>query len=106
LAAGVKKPILAAMPLTPRQRRDLLRIERSRDAETITTAIQAVRRDNPTVSLIEIEMAFRAAAGAAYLVGTADGFEVIIGFAAWRRALDRLGRTPEQNRQALAGEPT
>jgi len=65
LAAGVKKPILAAMPLTPRQRRDLLRIERSRDAETITTAIQAVRRDNPTVSLLEIEMAFRAAAGAA-----------------------------------------
>jgi hypothetical protein len=90
------------MPLTPHERRDLLHIERSRDAETITTAIEAVWRDNPTVDLLEIEQTFRAAAGTAYLVATAEGFTVIIGMKNWVAELDRLGRTPEQNRDALA----
>ena len=56
------------MPLTGRQRRDLLRIERSRDAAAITAAINQVLADNPTADLLDIEMAFRAAACASYLV--------------------------------------
>ena len=52
-------------------------------------------------------MAFRAAASTrSSLIATAEGFEVIIGVLAWVAELDRLGRTPDQNRQALAGEPT
>ena len=44
----------------------------------------------------------RAAAGTAYLIGTAKGFEVAIGFAASRRALAEAGMTVNQNRLALA----
>jgi hypothetical protein len=92
------------MPLTGRQRRDLLRIERSRDAAAITAAINQVLAGNPTADLLDIEMAFRAAACASYLVATTEGFEVIVGVQAWIAELDRLGRMPEQNRQALARE--
>ena len=94
------------MPLTTHQRRDLLRIEQSRDANAIAPAIRAVLPDNPDASLIEIEQLLRAAASTAYLVATADGFDVIIGMKNWVAELDRLGRTPEQNRDALAGTTT
>ena len=47
-------------------------------------------------------MTFRAAAGTAFLVATADGFEVIVGIKAWVAALDAFDRTPEVNRQLLA----
>jgi hypothetical protein len=82
------------MPLTVRQRLDLLRIERSRDTAAITAAI------NQVPDLLDIEMAFRAAACASYLVATTEGFEVIVGVQAWIAELDRLGRMPEQNRPA------
>jgi hypothetical protein len=88
--------------LTPHQRRDLLRIEQSRDAAAITPAINQVLVDNPDTDLLEIEMTFRAAAGTAFLVATAEGFEVVIGMKNWVAALDAFGRTPEQNRQELA----
>ena len=39
---------------------------------------------------------------AAFLVATADGFEVIVGIKAWVAALDAFDRTPEVNRQLLA----
>jgi hypothetical protein len=92
--------------LTPNQRRDLLRIEQGRDAAAITDAIKAVLADNPDTDLLEIEQMFRAAASTAFLVATAEGLEVIVGMKNWIAELDRLGVTPEQNRQALAGEPT
>jgi hypothetical protein len=94
------------MPLTVRQRRDLLRFERSRDAAAITAAINQALAGNPTADLLDIEMAFPAAACGSYLVATTEGFKVIVGVQAWIAELDRLGRMPEQNRQALAGEPT
>jgi hypothetical protein len=88
--------------LTPHQRRDLLRIEQSRDAAAITTAINQVLADNPDVDLLEIEMMLRAAASTAFLVATAEGFEVVVGMKNWVAALDAFGRTPETNRQLLA----
>ncbi len=91
--------------LDPRQRRDLLRIEQSRDAVAIADAIRTALHDNPDANLIEVEQMLRAAASTAYLVATANGFTVIVGMKNWVAELDRLGRTPEQNRQALAGEP-
>lgn len=90
------------MPLTPHERRNLLRVERSRDADAITDAVNQVLRDNPDADLLEIEMTFRAAAGTAFLVATAEGFEVVVGMKNWVAALDALGRTPETNRQLLA----
>ena len=58
---------------------------------------------NPDADLLEIEMILRAAASTAYLVATAEGFTVIVGMRNWVAELDRLGRTPEQNRTLLAG---
>ena len=56
----------------------------------------------PDVSLDEIEDVLRAGAGTAYLVGTAERFEIVVGFM-WREALAKPGVTPEENRQALTG---
>ena len=83
-----------------------MRVERSRAAAAITAAINQVLAGNPTADLLDIEMTFRAAACASYLVATAEGFEVIIGVQAWVAELDRLDRTPEQNRQLLADTTT
>jgi len=94
--------IVAAMPLTPDQRRDLLLTERTRDAEVIAAVVNRVLAENPDADLLEIEMTFRAAGGTAFLVVTADGFDVIIGMKNWVAALDEFGRTPEMNRQLLA----
>ena len=97
--------------LTPHQRRDLLRIEQSRDAAAITPAINQVLVDNPDTDLLEIEMTFRAAAGTAFLVATAEGFEVVIGMKNWVAALDalaerrnRTGRNSQTERSVTASE--
>ena len=68
----------------------------------ISAAIKMVPAENPDADALEIEMMFRAAASAAFLVATADGFEVFVGIKAWVAALDAFDRTPEVNRQLLA----
>jgi len=100
LAAAIGA-IVAAM-LTPLERRNLLRIEQSRDAVTIASAIKTALADNPAVALLEIEMLFREAASSAFLVADDDGFYVVIGIRNWSDELNRLGQTPEQNRALLA----
>ena len=65
---------------------------------------KGVLADNPTASLAEIEITFRAAAGTAYIIA-GEPFSVVIGFANWHSALGRLGMTAEMNRAVLAGEP-
>ena len=62
--------------------------------------------ENSDANLLEIEQMLRAAASTAYLVATADGFMVVVGMKSWVIELARLGRTPEQNRDALAGTTT
>ena len=89
--------------LDPRQRRDLLRIEQSRDAVAIADAIRTALHDNPDANLIEVEQMLRAAASTAYLVATPDGFMVVVDMKNWMIELARLCRTPEQNRAMLAG---
>ena len=76
--------------------------DRTGDIDWITATIYQTLADNPDTDLLEIEMTFRAAAGTAFLVVTADGFEVIIGMKNWVAALDAFDRTPEVNRQLLA----
>lgn len=90
------------MPLDPKQLHKLLMADRTGDAGWITAVIEKLLTADPTVTLDEIEDVLRAAAGTAYLVGTAKGFEVVIGFTAWRDVLAAAGVTAEANRQALA----
>ena len=96
--------ILTAM-LDPKQRHKLLTADRTKDVSWVRAAIEHLMAADPDVSLDEIEDVLRAGAGTAYLVGTAEGFEVAIGFAASRRVLAEAGITAEQNRLALAGGP-
>ena len=91
--------------LDPKQRHKLLTADRTKDVSWVRAAIEHLMAADPDVSLDEIEDVLRAGAGTAYLVGTAEGFEVAIGFAASRRVLAEAGMTAEQNRLALAGGP-
>jgi hypothetical protein len=92
------------MPLDPKQRHRLLISDRTRDPDAVTAVIAGLRNENRGPTLAEIEDALRAAAGVSYLIGTAEGFEVVIGFAASRRALAKAGMSPAENLAALAGK--
>jgi hypothetical protein len=74
-------------------------------AGVIRRSIAEVLAANPETGLLEIETALRHGAAQAYLIASGAGLSIVFGFPAWRAALDKVGRTPEQNRQALAGEP-
>jgi hypothetical protein len=86
------------------QVRTLLLAERSRDVAVISEVVDAVLATSPEVSPLDIEMVFRDAGSPVYLIGKPE-LTIVIGMPEWRRALGRLKMTPEQNRQALAGEP-
>ena len=103
--AGAISVILAAM-LDPKQRHKLLTADRTKDASWVRASIEHLMAADLDVSLHEIEDVLRAGAGTAYLIGTAEGFEVAIGFATSRRALAEAGMTVEQNRLALAAPIT
>ena len=87
------------------QVRTLLLAERSRDVAVITEAVDAVLATSPEEGPIDIEMVFRDSGSPVYLIAKPE-LTIVIGLPARRSALDRLGMSPEQNRQALAGEPT
>ena len=89
------------MPLDPKQRHKLLMADRTRDAAWITAAIEHLVAADPTVTLDEIEGALRDAAGSAYVIGTADRFEVVIGMPAWLAALAEARVTAAESRAAL-----
>ena len=92
--------ILAAM-ITSKQRHKLLMADRTGDAAWITAAIEHLVAADSTVTLDEIEGALRDAAGSAYVIGTADRFEVVIGMPAWLAALAEARVTAAENRAAL-----
>jgi hypothetical protein len=89
------------MPLDPKQRHKLLMADRTGDAAWITAAFEHLVAADPTVTLDEIEGALRDAAGSAYVIGTADRFEVVIGMPAWLAALAEARVTAAENRAAL-----
>ena len=90
------------MPIDPRQRHRLLTADRTGDAAWVHAAIEHLIAADPDVSLDEIEDLLRTAAGVSYLIGTGKGFEIVIGFTAWRDALAAAGMTAEANRLVLA----
>ena len=80
--------------------------DRTGDPAWIAATIDRLLASDPDVDLLEIDAALREAAARSYLIAEdGAGFGVVIGVQAWIAELDRLGRSPEQNRQALAGEP-
>jgi len=91
------------MPLTARQRRALLQIQQSHDANAIAPVIRALLAENSDTNLLEIDQMLRADASTAYLIAIPDGFMVVVDMKNWMIELARLGRTPEQNRAMLAG---
>jgi hypothetical protein len=96
-----QRGIVAVMPLDPKQRHKLLMADRTGDAAWITAAFEHLVAADPTVTLDEIEGALRDAAGSAYVIGTADRFEVVIGMPAWLAALAEARVTAAENRAAL-----
>ena len=91
--------------LDPKQRHKLLMADRTRDAAWVSAAIEHLLTADPTVTLAEVEAAFRDAGGSAYVVARRDmqpGFVIAIGMPAWRSALDRAGLSPDANRAAPA----
>jgi hypothetical protein len=93
------------MPLALDQAHALLIAERSRDVVTITEAIEAVMAMSPETNLLEVEEVFRDAGSPVYLIAQPE-LTIVIGMPAWRRALDCLGMSPQENRYELAGKPT
>ena len=96
--------ILAAM-LDPKQRHTLLKADRTQDVTWIRAAIEHLMAADPDMTLVEVEDVLRAAAGTAYLIGTAEGFEVVMGMPAMLAAVAAAGMTAELNRAVLAAEP-
>jgi hypothetical protein len=88
------------MPLTADQRHALLLADRTRDVGQITVVIVHVLAANPDANLFDIEMAFRDAACAAYVIaGPSKAFHVVIGgLSAMLAALGAAGRSAETNR--------
>ena len=89
------------MALSLDERHALLLSDRSRDVGQITVVIEHVR----DVNLFDVEMAFRDAACAAYVItGPSKTFHVITGgLPAMLAAVAAAGRSIEKNRAALAG---
>ena len=87
------------MALSLDERHALLLSDRSRDVGQITVVIEHVLPANSDVNLFDVEMAFRDAAWAAYVItGPSKTFHVITGVCrrCWPRSLrpaDRLRKT-------------
>jgi hypothetical protein len=93
------------MPLSLKQRHRLLTADRTHDAGWIAAVVENLLAVDPTVTLAEVEDAFRDGFAQSYLIaGPGKTFQVITGgFPSWRNALNSAGVTAEENRAALAG---
>jgi predicted PhzF superfamily epimerase YddE/YHI9 len=93
------------MPISVEKRRDLLKAERSHNDETIAAAInEAIEASAPDATFLDAEMAFRDAGAQTFLVAVNDHGTVKICHSVtdMLAELDKAGRTPAQNRKALA----
>jgi hypothetical protein len=81
--------------------------DRSRDAGQITVVIEHALAANPDADLFDVELAFRDAACAAYVIaGPSKAFHVVTGgLSAMLAVLGAAGRSPLENRAVLAGKP-
>lgn len=95
------------MPLSRRQKQQLLLADRGYDASAVMAAIAALTRENDTATLLDCEMALRDAAAWSFLVAVPGAeFEVLGGTLAMCGRLAGLGVTLEQNRERLAAART
>ena len=97
--------MVAAM-ITPKQRRKILLADQTRDAAWITAAIEHLLAADPTVTLLDIEIAFRDGGAYSYVIaGQGKMVQVVLGMKDWLAALKAAGLSPDANRAALAAKP-
>lgn len=89
------------MPITAKQRHQLLVADRTRSGGWITAVVEHLLTADPAVTLLDVKAAFRDAGAQAYVIG-GDPFEIVLGVSAWRAALERCGVTAAKNWAALA----
>ena len=92
------------MALTANQRHALLLADRTRDVGQITVVIERVLAANPDANLFDIEMAFRDAASAAYVIaGPSKAFHVVTGGLSAMLAAVAAAERSQLESQASAG---
>jgi hypothetical protein len=94
--------------LSSRHRRQLLKAERTQHVGTITAAIDAILKDEPTATPLDVEMVFREATTNTYLIATDRPGEYLICFGGLANLLAQLAlveTTLQTNRAALALTP-
>jgi len=89
--------------ITTRQRYQLLLADRTRDATWITATIEHLLAADPTVNLLDIELALRDGGAYSYLIACQGKMvQVMLGIEDWLAALKAAGLSPDANRAALA----
>ena len=86
--------------ITAEHRRKLLVADRTGDGKIVAEMVQIVLAAG--VTPLEAELALRDGAAHFYLIAGDEKISVVRGMTAWRKTLQRTGRTPEANRAALA----
>ena len=101
---GWRHAISAAMPLTPKQRHQLLLADRTRSGGWISAVIEHMLAADPAITPLDVEAALRDGAAHSYLIaGPGKSFRVVTrGMPATLTAIAAAGMSPDQNRQALA----
>ena len=103
-STAASKPARSWLSLAAaKQRHQLLLADRTRADAWITAVVEHLLAADPTVTLAEVETAFRDAAALSYVIAGRDKTFCVItgGMPAMLAALGEAGRRPEQNRQAL-----
>lgn len=89
--------------ITAKQRHQLLLADRTRDATWITAAVEHLLATDPTVTLLDIELALRDGGAYSYLIACQGKMvQVVFGMKDWLAALKAAGLSPDANRSALA----
>jgi hypothetical protein len=104
-ALGPRLRTTVIMPLTADQRHALLLADSSRDVGQITVVIEHVFAANSDANLFDIELAFRDAACAAYVIaGPSKALHVVTGgLSAMLAALTAAGRSIDRAEPDRAG---
>ena len=91
--------------ITARQRHQLLLADRTRDAGWISAAIEHVLASDPSVTLLDIELALRDGGAYSYVIACQGKMvQVVLGMKDWLAAIKAAGLSPDANRAALAAK--
>ena len=92
--------------ITAKQRHQLLLADQTRDATWITAAVEHLLATDPTVTLLDIELALRDGGAYSYLIACQGKMvQVVFGMKDWLAALKAAGLSPDASRAALVAKP-